>query len=217
MIVTVLVPERNKEVHGIMEADVSRNIEEQLSAFLDGELPEAELQMLIRRLAKDENYRATLGRYTLIGSILRDEPAFASVDEIRRGVMSRINSSGLDDALPAEQTVQKQRLPGASGFRRRMGSLLAASVAALAVFGMYQWGDDVALPSAGNELAATQDIKRPPGNSALPAVTTRVPGGGRITADRMTSYMVSHGEFSRSLQGAMVDSRVFVQPASYQE
>jgi negative regulator of sigma E activity len=223
MIVTVLVPERNKEVHGIMEADVSRNIEEQLSAFLDGELPEAELQMLIRRLAKDENYRATLGRYTLIGSILRDEPAFASVDEIRRGVMSRINSSGLDDALPAEQTVQKQRLPGASGFRRRMGSLLAASVAALAVFGMYQWEGDVALPLVANELPATQDvkrtqdIKRPPDNSALRAVTTRVPGGGRITADRMTSYMVSHGEFSRSLQGAMVDSRVFVQPASYQE
>lgn len=217
MIVTVLVPERNKEVHGIMEADVSRNIEEQLSAFLDGELPEAELQMLIRRLAKDENYRATLGRYTLIGSILRDEPAFASVDDIRRGVMSRINNSDLDDALPAEQTVQKRQLPGASGFRRRMGSLLAASVAALAVFGVYQWEGDVALPLVANELPATQDIKRPPGNSALPAVTTRVPGGGRITADRMTSYMVSHGEFSRSLQGAMVDSRVFVQPASYQE
>ena len=217
MIVTVLVPERNKEVHGIMEADVSRNIEEQLSAFLDGELPEAELQMLIRRLAKDENYRATLGRYTLIGSILRDEPAFASVDDIRRGVMSRINNSDLDDALPAEQTVQKQRLPGASGFRRRMGSLLAASVAALAVFGVYQWEGDVALPLVTNELPATQDIKRPPGNSALRAVATRVPGGGRITADRMTSYMVSHGEFSRSLQGAMVDSRVFVQPASYQE
>ena len=217
MMVKVSDPERNNEVLGIMEADVTRNIEEQLSAFLDGELPEAELQMLIRRLAKDENYRATLGRYTLIGSILRDEPAFASVDDIRRGVMSRINNSDLDDALPAEQTVQKRRLPGASGFRRRMGSLLAASVAALAVFGMYQWEGDVALPLVANELPATQDIKRPPGNSALPAVTTRVPGGGRITADRMTSYMVSHGEFSRSLQGAMVDSRVFVQPASYQE
>jgi negative regulator of sigma E activity len=217
MMVKVFDPERNNEVLGIMEADVTRNIEEQLSAFLDGELPEAELQMLIRRLGKDENYRATLGRYTLIGSILRDEPAFASVDAIRRGVMSRINSSDLDDALPAEQTTQKQQLPGASGSRRRVGSLLAASVAALAVFGLYQWGDEAALTLSGNELAATQDIKRLPGNSAARAVTTRVSGGGHITADRITSYMVSHGEFSRSLQGAMVDSRVFVQPASYQE
>jgi negative regulator of sigma E activity len=217
MMVKVFDPERNNEVLGIMEADVTRNIEEQLSAFLDGELPEAELQMLIRRLGKDENYRATLGRYTLIGSILRDEPAFASVDAIRRGVMSRINSSDLDDVIPAEQATQKQQLSGASGFRRRTGSLLAASVAALAVFGMYQWGDEAALIFPGNELAATQDIKRSPSNFASRAVTTRVPGGGHITADRITSYMVSHGEFSRSLQGAMVDSRVFVQPASYQE
>jgi hypothetical protein len=43
------------------------------------------------------------------------------------------------------------------------------------------------------------------------------PARAKVNADRMTSYMVSHGEFSRSLQGTMVDSRIFVQQVSYQE
>jgi hypothetical protein len=35
--------------------------------------------------------------------------------------------------------------------------------------------------------------------------------------ERMLSYMVSHGEYARSFQGAMRDSRVFVQQASFEE
>jgi anti-sigma factor RsiW len=200
-----------------MEADVTRNIEEQLSAFLDGELPEAELQMLIRRLGKDGNYRATLARYTLIGSVLRDDPAFASMDAIRKGFMSRIDAADDADDLPAEQSTASLQQQATPGSRRRTGSLLAASIAALGVFGMYQWGGDVSLPLTGAEVAVTRTEQRPPDASvtrAIPAVDRR---NGRINADRITSYMVSHGEFSRSLQGAMVDSRVFVQPASYQE
>ena len=46
-----------------MEKEVTRSIEEQLSAFMDGELPEEELQLLVRRLERDEEHRATLARY----------------------------------------------------------------------------------------------------------------------------------------------------------
>ncbi len=38
-----------------MEKDVTRHIEEQLSAFLDGELPQEELALLVRRLERDES------------------------------------------------------------------------------------------------------------------------------------------------------------------
>lgn len=196
-----------------MEADVTRNIEEQLSAFIDGELPEAELQMLIRRLGKDEHYRATLARYTLIGSIIRDEPAFVSLESVRTGVMSslsNVESADSDLNQPEDISVSKDSAP--AGSRGRVGSLLAASLAALGVFGVFQFSTNT--PDLLNEKFATVVDSPAPDINAYPADT--IPSG-RINADRITSYMVSHGEFSRSFQGAMVDSRVFVQPASYRE
>jgi len=196
-----------------MEADVTRNIEEQLSAFIDGELPEAELQMLIRRLGKDEHYRATLARYTLIGSIIRDEPAFVSLESVRTGVMSslsNVESADSDLNQPEDISVSKDSAP--AGSRGRVGSLLAASLAALGVFGVFQFSTNT--PDLLNEKLATVVDAPAPDINAYPA--DNIPSG-RINADRITSYMVSHGEFSRSFQGAMVDSRVFVQPASYRE
>ena len=46
-------------------------LHEQLSAFLDGELPAAEAQLLLARLERDPLLRATLTRYTLAGDALR--------------------------------------------------------------------------------------------------------------------------------------------------
>ncbi len=46
----------------------------QLSAMFDGELPAAECELLSRRLARDEQLRATWSRYAVIGAVLRAEP-----------------------------------------------------------------------------------------------------------------------------------------------
>src|SRR5262245_24455453 len=60
-------------------------LNEQLSACLDGELPPAELDLLLKRVAhKGEQateLRASIGRYSLIGEAMRAErPAVASRD-----------------------------------------------------------------------------------------------------------------------------------------
>ena len=46
-------------------------IKEQLSAFLDGELPEAETTLLLKRLERDDELKGTLSRYSLIGAVIR--------------------------------------------------------------------------------------------------------------------------------------------------
>ena len=196
-----------------METDVTRNIEEQLSAFIDGELPEAELQMLIRRLGKDEHYRATLARYTLIGTIIRDEPAFVSLESVRTGVMSRLSDTEtVESDLNQVEDAAALKGSASAGGRGRVGSLLAASLAALGVFGVFQLSGNTPDPLTQN--LATADAE--PQSQVVSYPADSIPAG-RINADRITSYMISHGEFSRSLQGTMVDSRVFVQPASYRE
>jgi sigma-E factor negative regulatory protein RseA len=196
----------------IMGADVTRNIEEQLSAFLDGELPEAELQLLIRRLEKDEAYRATLARYSLVGSVLRDEAEFSFANGIRARVMARISADEPDYSAPESRpdAVDVQQ-PGTRRLGRRAGSLLAAAVVAFAVIGVYRFDD---LESGLSEGPAVEEVASTVSAVARPKYRS---ARASVDADRMTSYMVSHGEFSRSLQGTMVDSRVFVQQVSYQE
>ena len=53
-------------------------IKEQLSACLDGELPAAELDLLLKRVERDPGLRDSIGRYALIGEALRnDRPVVA--------------------------------------------------------------------------------------------------------------------------------------------
>ena len=92
-----------------MEKDVTRNIEEQLSAFLDGELPQEELALLVRRLGRDESHRATLDRYALIGGALRNDSAAADAARLRRAIMASLGDDS--DGLP-EQDVEEESANG---------------------------------------------------------------------------------------------------------
>ena len=49
-------------------------VESQLSAMFDGELPAAECELLSRRIDRDENLRGRWSRYALIGAAMRSEP-----------------------------------------------------------------------------------------------------------------------------------------------
>ena len=53
---------------------IQDEVESQLSAMFDGELPAAECELLSRRLDRDETLRARWSRYALIGAAMRSEP-----------------------------------------------------------------------------------------------------------------------------------------------
>ncbi len=197
-----------------METDVTRNIKEQLSAFLDGELPEAELQLLVRRLGREQAYRVTLARYSVIGSILRNDPVVPHAMGFRAGVMRAISAEGNTEKSPGVEK-QIQTSQPTRGKQRRAGALLAAAVTVLAVLGIYQLDyfgrgildDDEYVANSLDEPSTFE----PKGTQLIYSVRRSA-----VNRDRMTSYLVSHGEFSRSLQGTMVDSRIFVQQASFE-
>src|SRR4029453_6996305 len=46
-------------------------IREQMSALLDGELPQDEIGLLVRRMERDTELKRAFGRYVLIGETLR--------------------------------------------------------------------------------------------------------------------------------------------------
>jgi negative regulator of sigma E activity len=203
-----------------MEMDVSRNIEEQLSAFLDGELPEEELALLVRRLEIDEDRRATLGRFAAIGSALRNDPVEQSAAGLRAHVMQAIGDEV--EVLPAAP---------ASAEGRSSRSYMVAALALVGVCGAYLAGvfepgtvplsqqpEVAAQVAASSAPVPSQTIKATPVVAAddvsLPAAAReRV----RIKRERMRSYLISHGEYARSFQGAIANSRIYVQQASFEE
>ena len=64
-------------------------VESQLSAMFDGELPAAECELLSRRLDRDENLRLRWSRYALIGAAMRSEP----VATARHGFAGRVSAA----------------------------------------------------------------------------------------------------------------------------
>jgi sigma-E factor negative regulatory protein RseA len=200
-----------------METEVNSSIGEQLSAFLDGELPEAELQLLLRRLERDQACRDKLARYSTIGSILRKDPLLLSHSDLLPGLRDAISNDAKVPASPANPANQG-KVAGYS-LRSRVGTLAAAVLGAVVVAGIYEFSQgrpEVLNDSAGYQLATVSPQYTP----EVSRDTARIQARGQrkqVNRDRMTSYLVSHGEFSRGLQGPMVDSRIFVQQASFEE
>ena len=60
-------------------APVGSTIEEQLSAFVDGELPQEEMELLLRRLERGEGHRQTV-RLHLPGSGPPESACLSSCD-----------------------------------------------------------------------------------------------------------------------------------------
>ena len=175
-----------------MEKDVTRNIEEQLSAFLDGELPDEELQLLVRRLEREESFRATLVRYSLLGNILRNDPVQASSEPFRARVMAAISSEG-----EADQDLQQES-------SSRFSWVVPLASTAL-----------VALVFVGITTTEMFDGAAQFGGTA--AKQPRLDRKASINKERMTSYLLSHSERARPFQGPMADSRIFVQQASFEQ
>ena len=52
---------------------MNEELDSQLSAMFDNELPAAECELLARRLSRDTDLKARWGRYAVIGAVIRAE------------------------------------------------------------------------------------------------------------------------------------------------
>ena len=75
---------------------MSDPIREQISAFLDGELPDTETELLLKRLTRDAELRESFGRYALIGEACRGTRGSV----LTRDLYVRINRA-IDGESPA--------------------------------------------------------------------------------------------------------------------
>jgi negative regulator of sigma E activity len=194
-------------------------VKEGLSACLDGELPQGELDLLLKRVARDAELRDAVGRYALIGEALRAErPAVASRDFASKIMAALDDEPALvpaQDAAPsipvapavAAQSRRATRFSPAlvRYLRPAAGMAIAAGVAAIAVLSLQQ--PEPGLQTVPNLVAANESARpTSPGNrddggddGLSYVVPTSTSTASFVPAARLTNYVVAHSEYSSPL------------------
>lgn len=186
-------------------------LNEQLSACLDGELPPAELDLLLKRVGKEAELRAAIGRYSLIGEAMRAErPAVAS-REFAGKVMAAV---ALEEPLkaPADAPIQTRPIPARPAaassksssaatryLRPAFGMAIAAGVAAVAVLTLQPIGQPELASGDGRLVAANEPTLVPAEAENSYVVPTSTSNSAFIPATRLTNYVVAHSEYSSPL------------------
>lgn len=172
---------------------MSQTVEEQLSALLDNELPVEEEDLLFRRLEKNPEYRVVLGRY----SLMRELIVSSDTGPVSLRLSERVRLALQNDDVPVDTVMSsKGRWSGAGNALLRFGAV--ATVVGIALVAFVNLEDD----SAGGRTIASVD----PGLSySVPEIRAdhRV-----IEPNRLTSYLVSHGEFSNAFSRRVMDSHI---------
>lgn len=102
----------------------------QISAFVDGELPDAEADLLLRRMGQDAELRRKAAEYLEIGRAMRGESSVRGIERLQERIAAGINDEALaDEVVPAE-------VPKGRSMRPLVGVAVAASVALIAIFGL---------------------------------------------------------------------------------
>lgn len=161
---------------------------EQLSAWLDDELPVDQLELLIAQVGRQPARFSSAVRYRLIGDCLRGAPPALPALDLSERVARQIESGGA--SRPESGRPVWRYLPATA----------AAGLVAVALLLVQK-------PGVEPRPAAVPTAMTAPASGRLRVAAT--PGSGpAISADRMTSYLVYHGEYSGALATKVADLHV---------
>lgn len=103
----------------------------QISAFIDGELPDGEAELLLRRLSQDAALRQQVAQYLEIGRLMRNDRTVPGVDRLRGRIAVALGETAAEPKVPDDVVGSRLMTPAT-------GIAVAATVAALALFGLSQ-------------------------------------------------------------------------------
>jgi sigma-E factor negative regulatory protein RseA len=156
----------------------------QVSAFIDGELPENETELLLRRLSQDPALRQLVAEYLSIGRAIRREREIPGLGELRGRIARSLGEEPPIDIQPASGPRRLNWMKPVAGLA------IAASVAALAVVGLRSME---APPGAARETL----------QAGAPAAYTQprpeAAASRQEPSDMLMQYYLRHGETSADL------------------
>lgn len=182
---------------------MNEELDSQLSAMFDDELPEAECQLLARRLSRDEALKARWRRYAVMGAAVRAERGVRMDVRLETNLATRVSA-----AISAEPSLEGNAV-AATATRRRstfrwwqpvVGGSIAAAVATMSVLWVRSQSpigsdDLVAQNPAPTAVVAhndTSDEGAPEGY----VVPQNVEPRSIMPQAELANYMVAHSEYS---------------------
>lgn len=181
-------------------------IREQISAFLDDELPTHQVRLLVRRMERDESLRRTFRQYVLAGELLRAPGGQTASPGFAARVMAAID----EQPAAAGPVGDDGRTASRSWARPLLGAGIAASVLSLAVL-LGRADRDQPLQVAEAPVPA---LVSTPATAASPAsvLASRddLPPVSPTPEERqrMTGYILAHGQFATPMARRTVWSGV---------
>ncbi len=179
-------------------------LEQQLSAFVDGELPDAEAQLLLRRISGDDKLRQRLDCFHLIGAVLRNERVVGS--EFATAVSDSLQD---DESVPAG--AEALTSGGHSRWPRLLaGGGIAAAVATIALFSINLAGPESTTPllaGAADESPAAV-LSADSGTYTVPPSLPNATQAGGIGEPRLVNYMLRHGRVTPLISRTDINSRL---------
>jgi len=161
----------------------------QISAFVDGELPQNEAELLLRRLCQDGELRQQAAEYLAMGRAIRGERGVAGIDNLRGRILA-----ALGDTTP-QQEPEFIRAARPRFLRPLAGFAIAATVALVAVLGLQQ-------------MAAVPEIDIAPGTPIAASVddgSYTVPDQGN---DQLRDYYLRHSASSSYFGANSINARL---------
>src|SRR5580658_8565986 len=180
---------------------MSEQIREQVSAFLDGELPGSETELLLKRLTRDPELRQSFGRYALIGETLRG----ASGASLSLTFSARVNRA--IDGEPAAPLQPAARARPFRWWRPITGTAVAAGVAAVAVVALQQRAVAPGLSVAPRVTVQNARLMTAPKEGFSYTVPAAAAAPAMMAPARLASYVFAHSKYAVGLgQGNLMST-----------
>lgn len=177
---------------------MNETLKEQVSAFVDGELPDNESELLVRRLSQDAELRELAARYMTVGRAVRAESILPAQSDLRSRVAAELGTEQ-PERLPAEESESGRYLKPLAGVA------VAASVAVIALFSLQRVGPAPA-PAAtvvNNDLAAIAIDDAP-----LYTQPSASDFGNDRPSAMLTRYYQQHNERAADIGGSGILTRL---------
>lgn len=165
----------------------------QLSAFVDGELPQNEAELLLRRMSQDAELRQDVAEYLAMGRFVRGEAGLAGADRLHQRVAAQIDDPEQHNVF--EDVVSPTGRSRA--LRPIAGIAIAAAVAVVAVFSLQQAG---VVDTADEDVSASVATTESPMSTPVPTID--------VQEERQRQYFRSHAETSTAFGANSMNSRV---------
>jgi negative regulator of sigma E activity len=180
-------------------------IKAQISAYVDGELPDNEAELLVRRMSQDKAMRDQAAEYLAVSRTMKGERRVPGMEHLRDRIAAQ-----LDD-----RSLQVENQPPAAGrrfLRPVAGTAIAATVALAALLGLQQVAEIQELESAASVETIVSDqpytVPAQPDEQLREYYLRHSRSSSHIGADRINARLVT----LELRDGVLVETAVGAEP-----